>query len=336
VVSLTPVLKRTRTTADDELLHDIAGPLRLLLGIALFQAGLELIEPPVLLRAYLIRILTALAYFALAWFAVRIIDLLTAHLSLRMARQQLASARSVLPLGRRTAKVAVGTIAVLATLASWGYDTTAILAGLGVGGLAVALAAQKTIENLFGGLALTTDRPVLVGDFCRYGDRIGTVEDIGLRSTRIRSLDRTVVTIPNATFSSMTLENFAVRDRIFLNPRLCLRIDTTPEQIRDLIPALRGVMLNHPKVDPNPARVRFTTIGQWSLDLEIFAYVQTRDIDEFLIVQEQVLLGFMEVIEKAGTSIAIPARMNYHAAANAAGDATADPPPDRDQILLKS
>ncbi len=311
VSALTPVFRRTPTHADEELLQAVAAPVRLLLTIALFQAGLQLVNPPVLLRTYLIRILTALAYLGLAWFVVRVIDLVSAGLARRMERQQLVSARSVLPLGRRTAKVAACTIAFLATLSAWGYDTTAILAGLGVGGLAVALAAQRTIENLFGGLALTTDRPVLVGDFCRYGDKVGTVEDIGLRSTRIRTLDRTVVTIPNAQFSSMMLENFAVRDKIFLNPKLSLRNDTTPGQLRTLIPALRQVMLDHPLVDPTPARVRFTGIGQWSLDVEIFAYVKTKDMDQFLIVQEEVLLGFMDAIEQVGTSLAIPAQRNF-------------------------
>jgi len=306
-----PLLRRTPGTADSEdLVASVVAPLQLLLGMALFHAGLEFVGPSVLLRAYLVRLLTGLGYLGLAWFTVRVIDLVTAHLFRRMELQSLASARSMLPLGRRTAKVAAITIAVLATLSSFGYNTTAILAGLGVGGLAVALAAQKTIENLFGGVAITTDRPILVGDFCRYGDKIGTVEDIGLRSTRIRTLDRTLVTIPNAQFSSLMIENFAVRDKIFLNPKLSLRGGTTPEQIRAIILALRGVLLNHLMVDPNPARVRFIGIGQWSLDIEIFAYIKTANFDEFLVVQEELLLSFLDEIAKAGSALAIPAQLN--------------------------
>src|SRR5207237_8568046 len=109
---------------------------------------------------------------------------------------------------------------VLWVLGAWGYNVDTVLAGLGVGGIAVALAAQKTIENLFGGVSVISDKPVLVGDFCQFGGQVGTVEDIGLRSTRIRTLDRTVVTVPNSQFSTMTLENFSRRDRIWFHSML--------------------------------------------------------------------------------------------------------------------
>ena len=137
--------------------------------------------------------------------------------SIRRLRTVLESRRqafsySVLPLASRFLKITILLVTIAAILSAWGYDTTTILAGLGVGGLAIALAAQKTIENLFGGVAVITDRPVAVGDFCKFGDLVGTVEDVGLRSTRIRTLGRTVVTVPNAEYSTMTLENFSKRE----------------------------------------------------------------------------------------------------------------------------
>ncbi len=122
-----------------------------------------------------------------------------------------------------------------ALLGNWGYTTSTILAGAGVGGLAVALAAQKTLESLFGGIAVISDRPVLVGDLCLFGDRTGRVEDIGLCSTRIRTLDRSLVTIPKGQFSSKELETFSRQDRIWFHPRLSLARETTPLQIRELL-----------------------------------------------------------------------------------------------------
>ena len=122
----------------------------------------------------------------------------------------------MVPLARRTLKVFVALVALLAVVQNLGFNVTGILAGLGIGGLAVALAAQKSIENLFGGLSLIADQPVRVGDICRFGSQQGTVEDIGLRSTRVRTLDRTVVTIPNADFATMQIENFGTRDRMRL------------------------------------------------------------------------------------------------------------------------
>lgn len=211
-------------------------------------------------------------------------------------------------MAKRTIKAAAVVIAILATLSSWGYDTTALLAGLGVGGLAIALAAQKTIENLFGGIAITSDKPVLVGDFCRYGDKVGTVEDIGLRSTRIRTLDRTVVTVPNSEFSALQIENFAQRDKMSFRPILPLRRDTNPEQLRTLLARIHSLLTEHPKMETG-ARVRFIAIGSQSLDLEIFSYVKTPNNDEFLVIQEELLLRLLEIIAEEGASLAIPTQL---------------------------
>jgi MscS family membrane protein len=185
------------------------------------------------------------------------------------------------------------------------------VAGLGVGGIAVALAAQKTIENLFGGVTLFADRPVRVGDFFRYGDQVGTVEEIGLRSTRVRTLDRTVVSIPNAQFSNMALENFAKRDRMRLWTMIGVRYETTPDQLRFLLARLREVLLAHPRVTEDPARVRFVGFGAYSLDMEVFAYVNTPDWNEFLQIREDIYLLFMDAVKEAGTGFAFPSSTMY-------------------------
>jgi MscS family membrane protein len=171
-----------------------------------------------------------------------------------------------------------------------GVNMIPLIAGLGVGGLAVALAAQKTIANFIGSLILFANRPVRAGDFCRYGDQIGTVERIGLISTRIRSLERTIVTVPNAEFSEMKLDNFSVRDIRLMKFILQLRYETTPEQMRYILAKLRELLLSHPKVTPEPARVRFVGFGAYSKDLEIFAYLRCQDQSVFLAIQEDILL----------------------------------------------
>jgi MscS family membrane protein len=305
-----PLARRTRSDLDDSLLASVVPPMRLLMAIIVFRAGLVWVAPPVLLRTYTARLLSALFYIGAAWLTIRIIDVLAAKALVGMTGRQRASASSVVPLLRRTAKVTAFVITILATLSSWGYNTTAILAGLGVGGLAVALAAQKTLENLFGGVSITTDKPVLIGDYCRYGDRFGTVEDIGLRSTRLRTTERTLVTIPNGQFASLEIENFGKRDKIFFHPILRLRLDTTPEQVRSLIQSFRDRLIAHPKIDPTPARVRLITIGTYSLDIEIFSYILTTDFDEFLVIQEELLFGFLDEIKAAGTALAVPAQHN--------------------------
>jgi MscS family membrane protein len=250
--------------------------------------------------------LTFLFFLGLAWLCARIVDLVISRLRVVLQRKHQTFSYSVLPLASRVLKLTILTLMIAAILSDWGYNTTTILAGLGVGGLAIALAAQKTIENLFGGVAVISDRPVSVGDLCRFGDRVGTVEDIGLRSTRIRTLDRTLVTIPNAEFSSMTLENLSKRDKIWFHFVLNLRRDTTPDQVRTLLEYITRTLREHPRVETGPLPVRFIGVGAYSLDLELFAYVLTRNMDDFLRIQQELILWVLEAVEAAGTALALP------------------------------
>jgi len=194
-----------------------------------------------------------------------------------------------------------------------GVHAYGIIAGLGVGGLAIALAAQPTVENLIGGLSLFADRPVRVGDFCKYGDDVGTIEAIGIRSTRIRGIDRTVTTIPNGVFSKMPVVNFTLRDRMLLKTDIGLRYETTPEQLRHVVAKLRELLLAHPMVTPEPSRVRFAGFGECSLNVEVFAYVGTNDWNEFLGVQEDIYLRMIDVVAASGTGFAFPSQTLYFA-----------------------
>ena len=208
------------------------------------------------------------------------------------------------------------TIVVLLYLAiaaadTFGVPVAPLIASLGVGGLAIALAVRPTLENIIGGFTLFADKPVRVGDFCLYGDKRGTVEEIGLRSTRIRSLERTVVTVPNAEFSQMQLENFTRRDRMLYQTTLGLRYETTPEQLRYVLAKLRELLIAHPMVSPDPARVRFIGFGAYSLDVEVFAYVLSADYNTYLGISEDLNLRIIDVVEEAGTGFAFPSQTTY-------------------------
>ncbi|WP_049772889.1 mechanosensitive ion channel family protein [Nitrosococcus watsonii] len=187
---------------------------------------------------------------------------------------------------------------VVKGLQNLGADLIPILAGLGVGGLAVALAAQRTLANMLGSLLLHINKPVKVGDFCRYGDQFGTVEEIGWLSTRIRSLERTLVTVPNTKFSEMKLDNFAVRDERLFKSVLQLRYETTPDQMRCILIQLCELLVGHPMVATSPARVRFTGFSACSKDLEVFAYLQCQDQGAFLAIQEDLLLRMKDIIKE--------------------------------------
>lgn len=200
--------------------------------------------------------------------------------------------------------IVLGNVLLLAEALNIPYG--AALAGFGIGGLAVALAARSTLENVIAGFILFADRPLAVGDFCRFGGQVGTVERIGIRSTMIRTLRRTVVAVPNADFVNMHLENFARRDRILLQKKIALRHDTTPDQLRYVLTEIRRLLIAHPKVTEEPARARFLGFGDHAIEIEIFAYVATTDWSEFLAISEDLMLRLMEVVERSGTYFAVP------------------------------
>ncbi len=305
------VFARTAPHMDRSGLQAFVGPLRLLLCIAVFRAGIEWIGPAALLRLYLERIVTLVFFGALAWLCMAVVDISMRRVRAVLQSRHQAFSYSVLPLGSRFLKIIILLFTIAAVLSSWGYNTTTILAGLGVGGLAIALAAQKTIENLFGGVAVITDQPVAVGDFCKFGDQVGTVEDVGLRSTRIRTLDRTLVTIPNGAFSAMTLENFSKRDKMWFHITLNLRRDTQPDQVRSLLQSITRALKEHRKLEIGALPVRFVGVGTYSLDLEVFAYVLTANDDEFLQIQEELLLWILDAVQAAGTALAIPTQAYF-------------------------
>jgi MscS family membrane protein len=304
---------RTEQRYDDLIIDAANGPVRLLLGVFAFRVGQRFLALALPADEALAAVASALLVLGTTWLTLRAVDVAATFLRHRWQAAGEPGAVGLVPLGRRVAKVFLGSLAVIAVLQNLGVNVTGILAGLGVGGLAVALAAQKTVENLFGGVTLAADQPVRVGDFCRFGDRVGTIQEIGLRSTRVRTLDRTVVTVPNSEFSALALENFAERDRIWFQTVLGLRYETTADQLRHVLAGLTRLLRDDERVDPDPARVRFVGFGAFSLDLEVFAYIRTRDWAEFLRIREELLLEIMDVVAASGSGFAFPSQTIYTA-----------------------
>ncbi len=287
------------------------GPVRVGLAVAGFRAALEIASPATLSRTFIERALGLIFFLAVAWAGAVVVDLIAERWRSRLDPRVQSVSYSVLPLGRQVLKLSLFLVAILGVLSVWGYNTTAILAGLGVGGIAIALAAQKTIEDLFGGVSLIGDRPVLVGDVCRFGDRTGTVMHIGLRSTRIRTPDRTVISVPNGQFSSMALENISGRDKIWFHPTLNLRRDTTSDQLLRVLSSFREILTGHPRVETGKMPVRFIGVGPYSLDVEVIAYVTTSDYEEFVALQQELLLKMLQAVEHAGTALAVPLQESF-------------------------
>ncbi|MEE8212801.1 MAG: mechanosensitive ion channel family protein [Acidiferrobacterales bacterium] len=206
----------------------------------------------------------------------------------------------------------VGGVVILAQGAQeLGVPLYSVVAGLGIGGLAVALAIRPTLENLIGGVILYIDKPVRVGDFCSFGDQMGTVENIGVRTTKIRGLDRTLISVPNATLADMRLVNWAKCDRMLINTMIGLRYETEPDQLRYVLVKMREMLHAHPRIDRDTIRVRFAGHGASSLDIDIRVYALTREWNDFYAIREDIFLRINDIVSAAGTGFAFPSHTLY-------------------------
>jgi len=288
------------------------GPVALLLAVPLHRACVSRLDLPLLSRYAYTQFVWLVVIFGLAWLLFRFIDFLNGRATLRLMASG-ASATSSLTIARLLLRGAVVAAALLGALASFGINLTATLAGLGIGGVALAFAAQKSLENLFGGFVVLGDRIMRVGDTVRIGTAVGTIEDVTLYATRMRLDDRSVVTIPNGTLITAQIENQSRRDKFLVNPTLSLRYETTPSQLRAALDGMRQRLAADPRVEKETLRVRFVRVGAYSLDVEVFAYVLAADWATFLEAKEGLLFLILEAIEAAGTGLAMPSEMTYAA-----------------------
>lgn len=300
--------KRTATPWDGKLLRRMSGPVTAAWALVTFAVLLPLLglHPPA--HSLVLRGLRAAGTVTVFWGLWRAVGVAAEALGSSRWALTSASARSVILIGSRLARTMVGIAGVITALSILGYPIAGLLAGLGIGGLAVAFAAQKTLENLFGSLALAVDQPIRVGDFVKVDDFVGTVEEVGLRSTRFRTLDRTLISIPNGRVADMKLESFAARDRLRLACIVGLVYGTTAAQMRAVLSGLEAALRAHPKIWPDAVVVRLKELGAYSLDIEVMAWFQTADWSEFQLIRQEVLLQFMDVVEGAGTAFAFPTR----------------------------
>jgi MscS family membrane protein len=305
---LTPLIgslhRHLRKRADLPNLEVVPVPIRLLLiavGIYWVLSDLSL---PLLARQFWTSTASILTIAACVWLFILLNDKVEHYIRRRLVRSRNMGAASVIRLGRRVLDVLIIFTGLVFGLYHFGLNPTAALAGLGVGGIAVALAAQKTLENVLGGISLIFDQVVRAGDLLQVGDTLGTVEDIGLRSTRIRTRDRTLVSVPNGQVATLKLENLSARDKFWFHPRLSLQYDTTPAQMQSVVEGVRTFLAEHSHVEPGSAYVRFLQFGNSSLDLDVSAYVFAGDWNRFLELQGELLVGIREIVCATGAHVA--------------------------------
>jgi len=248
---------------------------------------------------------------ALTWVTLGIVDIFVGRLTDRLKRAGQLQSSVLLRPATIVVKVLIITLAILTWLDNLGFEVSTILAGLGVGSLAVALAAQKSIENIIGAVTIYASRTVRIGDMCRYKDIVGTVEEIGLRCTVIRTLERSIVHIPNGAMANEKIENLSLRDRILYRNNIHLRYESTSDQVRNVLDNIRLMLAEHPMIDKEGTRVRFIDFGDSSLDIEIFTYIATADFVEHFKTREDLNLRIMDIVSDAGTRLALPTNITY-------------------------
>jgi MscS family membrane protein len=290
-----------------EAIREGRSPLQVALGALFFRAAKTMLPMAADLQVFLGYAEAAVIIFAVIWFLLNLTVAIAERLRTYLDRSGRSHAKAVIPLARKVANTAIVIIGVMFFLQNMNVNVGAMLAGLGIGGLALALAGQKTVENLFGGIALVMDQPARVGDPCNYEGGTGVVEDVGLRSTRIRTPDRSVVTIPNSKLAEMKIESFAFRDQILLKTLVRLKYETTPEQMKSVLEGIRGILSSHPDIAQG-ARATFNSFAETSLDIEIFGYIKSSDYSIFLAVRERVFLDIMDVVAASGSGFSSPTR----------------------------
>ncbi|MGB0156957.1 MAG: mechanosensitive ion channel family protein, partial [Luminiphilus sp.] len=281
-------------------------PLRLILYVALIRIVIANLGLSVIAKAYLQS--SPLEYLVAVILAFGLLNLYRDYkirqLELQGDVEYVALIKPVVVIVR----IIVATTAALMWADQAGFNVSTLIAGLGVGSLAVALAAQKTLENVIGAITLYTARPIRPGDWCRFGDIQGTVEEIGLRSVTLRTLNRTLVTVPNSMFSSADIENFSVRDRIRFFKLLELQMPT-PDQLRAILGEFRTLFASHPMVRQDTVSIRLADIEAATAVIRLDGGIMTRDYQEYLAVAEDLNLRIIEIVHQNGAIFSGPGQV---------------------------
>ncbi len=298
------VARRTASHWDERWLVRISPALTAVWAMAVMAIGLPWLELPPNAAGLASAALTAASGVAVFWMLWRSVDTLIELVVERSWAAGDPSARSMLLVGGNLLKAAVMVMGAVTTAAALGYPVATLIAGLGIGGIAFAFGAQKTVEHLFGSIALATDQPCRVGDAVKVDDVTGTVEYIGARSTRIRTADRTLVTIPNGRLADSRIESYSARDRIRLGTTISLSYDATETQVRAVVDGVGRLLHAHPLIWSDVAVAKLAALNPTTIDIEILCWFATTDFDAYRTARQDVLLGIMHVVEASGAKFA--------------------------------
>lgn len=313
--------KHTAGVSIEDFINLLKPPLAVfLILITLFIAAQQLEYPPQWnlepienfgLKLFVSRIYQVLLIVSITWIILRLVDFLGLILAYRASLTESKTDDQLVPFFRDAVKIVVvifGTFFILGAV--FNLNIASLIAGLGIGGLAVALAAKESLENLFGSFTIFLDKPFVVGDLVQVGSIIGTVENIGFRSTRLRTLEKSYVTIPNKKMVDSELDNLSLRTFRRARFNIGVTYDTSVEQVKAIVADIQKYIDDHPNTNQD-GRVRFLEFGDSSLDIMVQYFVDTMDWMVYIEIREDINFKIMEIVKKHGSSFAFPSRSVY-------------------------
>lgn len=306
--------ERTKTRWDDVIINALERPLSV--GILWAGVGVALLvlpfpEEPLDIHRFVEAVLKGFGAALAVWFSLRLIDGVMGELNRMAEKTETKLDDQVLPIIRSTLKVVAVIIGAMLVVQNLGYSIGSLLAGLGLGGAALALASKDTVANLFGSLVIFIDRPFQIGDWVKIGGIEGTVEEVGLRTTRIRTFANSLITLPNHTLTTSAIENWSAMKKRRISMNVGVTYGSHPDQLEKLVEAFRRVLREDDRIHQDFFLVNFNDFGPSSLDIFVYCFTHTTVWAEYLDVRQEIMIKFMREVDKLGLSFAYPSRSIY-------------------------
>lgn len=301
--------EHTKFPLDDVIFDALGKPAEWAVMLAGFYVAIAILpipKEPVDIERFVTSAMMGVSVALVIWFATRLVDGLARIWQVRAAQTDTKLDDQLVPIVRRSSKVFLIIIGVVLVLQNMGYSVGSLLAGLGIGGVAVAMASKDTVANLFGSFVIFLDKPFQIGDWIEMGSTEGTVEEVGLRTTRIRTFANSLITVPNAMFTTTSINNWSRMKKRRIKMTVGVTYSTPPDKLDDLVRGIRQLIADNDDIHHDFFLVNFDNFGSSSLDIFIYCFTTTTNWGRFLQVKQDFMLAIMRLVEQMELSFAFP------------------------------
>ncbi len=309
------ILKRlaskTKTAFDDEIIETTEPPLKFLIAVFGLYFAFIYLNLGSIYNTIASNILLSTVIFAISWMLYRAENILSKTLETFFKKKNNEVALGFIPFFNKFIKFSIIAFASMLILQAWGYNIGALITGLGIGGLAVALAAKDTLANMFGSIMILFDRPFKIGDWIKTPATEGVVEDIGFRSTKIRTFENSLVSVPNSQIANEPIENFSLRNRRRIKFTIGITYSTPTHKVQKAVDKIREMLINHPDIYKGTLLVYFTEFADSSLNIFVYCFTNTAVWKDYLNIRQDVNLKIMSIMESLDIEFAFPSLSLY-------------------------